>query len=321
MVSATAVRYGSDPRLIDTDDDDPPTGNRPNTSPSHPCSNVKLDKRASLDIAAYVATAGEEYGVELYDAPRFSMGNDEWTVETWFQMGTDMDGDIFVFESDISDCYGLSIEEGYPVGKIYKQNVAEPTVKVGGKAAPDAVQIPQLEQGKWYHLALVWTPTKHSFQLYLDGISMIAVQTQAEADIGAGKAYLAKNLSDGFIDEFRVWKEARSKKELNRWLYDIIPTHNTIDKEFSNANQLASQLVPSPYSCSQVPAWNVANVYEYADLLVTYYRFDDGGIRAEDFAKMGREYSIDILGAFTSDEYALALTMKTATRFPNGGSN
>jgi hypothetical protein len=300
------MRYGSDPRLIDTDDDEFTDKEEidANTSPSHPCSNVKLDKRASLDIAAYVATAGDEYGVELYDAPRFSMGNDEWTVETWFQMGTDMDGDIFVFESDISDCYGLSIEEGYPVGKIYKQNVAEPTVKVGGKAAPDAVQIPQLEQGKWYHLALVWTPTKHSFQLYLDGISMIAVQTQAEADIGAGKAYLAKNLSDGFIDEFRVWKEARSKKELNRWLYDIIPTHNTIDKEFSNANQLASQLVPSPYSCSQVPAWNVANVYEYADLLVTYYRFDDGGIRAEDFAKMGREYSIDILGAFTSDEYA-----------------
>ena len=217
------------------------------TSPVHPSSRSNFAS-SSLDLAKFKAATGAS-GVTVKYPDRFLFGEGAWTIEAWFQRGADLDGDLFRYESYNADSFRLGIENGYPVGAIF--NTGGDLIRVGGEMNVDGPDMARLAEGEWNHLALVWAPEQHSLRLYVNGISMVARQTLTKPLIGAGEAFIGKGLDDGYLDEIRIWGEARSEAEIDRWLNEVIPTRDTINTGRYSAmlyNQLAGMpgVVPAP---------------------------------------------------------------------------
>ncbi|NLF17945.1 MAG: hypothetical protein GX595_11955, partial [Lentisphaerae bacterium] len=277
--------HGADPRLTDSDDDgyDDKAEVDAATSPVHPMSRPNF-KPASLDLAALAAQTASR-GLEIPHPERFAFGQTAWTLETWYRAAADVTtqtGSFLLYEGVNGQSFSFGLEDGAPVGRIFSGTAD--VVKVGGSAAVPAVPV-----GSWHHLAVVWAPADNSLRLYRDGILLIAQQTLAVPTIAAGNAWVGRDLTSGHLDEIRVWGEARTEQELNRWRDEIIPTYETIDTGSFSPQLALQELIPdadNPFASR--------TIYLYSDVLRLYYRFDDAGLLAEDFR------------AFRDEDYALA---------------
>ncbi|NOY80376.1 MAG: hypothetical protein GXP31_05145, partial [Kiritimatiellaeota bacterium] len=213
--------------------------------------------RKALNLAIPAQAMGAAWrGIALPKSGRFDTHGGPVTIETWFQRKNDSDGVIAVYRIGDLSAIELGIENGRPYGLF--ETAGANTWKVGG----DGIA-PELPESEWRHLAVVFNPdqtnapNKMALTLYIDAVAVSAITTDEIPVFGSGTFYLGgdgatdplRTLSDGFLDEVRVWGQARSDILLQQF-----------SKEFI-------------YSPPGPPNTN----------LLAYYRFDDGGMSIEDF--------------------------------------
>jgi Mg-chelatase subunit ChlD len=300
--------YSSDPGNADTDDDGVSDGVEIEnvTSPWHPMSVYSTNKsllnlaeRKSLDMGAtddlgievpvreevvsYEFWTGEQL---ITTSNRFAVGTNGWTMEAWIRPGTDGNGDIFVFEAAEGDSFRLSLTNGSPHGVIYD---SEGTIVDVGGVTNGMEGASALVSNKWTHLAIVWAPQDNSFRMYEDGVLMIARNTLKVADIVEGRAHIARNFDDGYLDEVRFWDMARETKTIEAWYEKLFPAPGYVEPppdgwvpphvgpRRSDATKIRNDIDNLPFYRA---------TYEYGQPLALYYRFDDGGEYIEDFAHL-----------------------------------
>ncbi|MBT7164140.1 MAG: hypothetical protein HN904_15265, partial [Victivallales bacterium] len=246
-----------------------------------PAEDEKFDGR--IPTLAYAGTSvWVDAGTNLI-ADDAQENDSDTDVEPFVKEGTTaVPADLFVYEGVNGDSFSLSLENGAPKGRIY--NATGDVVAVGGQDA-----VPPLAPNRWHHLALVWAPDDNSLRLYRNSILLIANQTLAEPTVAAGKPILARNLGTGYLDEVRVWAEARTELEIERWQDNLIPTYQSIDALNPRNNGTFNAFLGNQ---ELQPDWSFAfadSIYTYSDLLLLYYRFDDAGGFTEDFRAFGDE--------------------------------
>ncbi|NCC50956.1 MAG: VWA domain-containing protein, partial [Spartobacteria bacterium] len=276
--------YMTDPMRIDTDEDGVNDQMEIHnlTHPLHPMSSTNYAER-SLDISV-------RNSVALQDADRFLVRTNGWTVECWIYPETDGNGELFSLgQVGSHTSFRVGLENYRPIGRIYLGTNTEPMVVAGGTnlmptANPALGTIQQLPVGEWSHVAYVWAPERNSFEVYINGLLLIAQEKQARPDFADGPAMLLENLADGYLDEIRVWDYARTRTEISYW-------HN--------------RLVPAPW---------VIDISTYAEKLVMYYRFDDDSTNLVDFAHMPK--ADDRAGIFHGTNYFIAGPVSMTTSNP-----
>ncbi|MEI6971067.1 MAG: LamG-like jellyroll fold domain-containing protein [bacterium] len=130
----------------------------------------------------------------------------------------------------------------------------------------------EIPTNRWTHLAGAWDPALNSLSLYVDGI--FVQEQQIFEECVSSRNYYCTNAPtigrspDGSfvgevqIDEVRIWNIARSQTEVEQFRTQLVPQNNMN--------------------------------------LVAYYRFDDGGTKAEDFTRKAKH---GLLGAYSQDNY------------------
>ena len=158
------------------------------------------------------------------------------------------------------------------------------------------VMSPELPTNRWIHLAGVWDEANNSLSLYVDGV-FVQAQRIVEAAMSGYLYPSASQPTIGFsadgsfanrlmMDEIRIWGVPRTQENLEQYRTKLLP-------------------------------WNAAG-------LLAYYRFDDGGATAEDFARkaqnglftaVNRNYTFGDFGyalrtngfRFVTNDYAMVL--------------
>lgn len=215
--------------------------------------------RKALNLAVPAAGMGSYgwEGIRLPQSSRFDPQGGLVTIETWFRRGADTDGVIACYRVNGLSAIELGIEDGRPYGLFHTAGGV--LWKEGGAGVTG-----RLPEGGWHHLAVVINPANTavanamSLTLYVDTAVIVANTTEEIAVFGDGDFYIGgdgtladgRRLSDGCIDEFRVWLSARSETQLHAFKNQLLP---------------APTLTGSPTN------------------LMAYYRFDDGGLSIEDF--------------------------------------
>ncbi len=272
--NAGEQRWLTDPRLPDSDADGWTDYEEVNagTSPRHPMSRSDFAP-GSLNAAD---TPNPAVGIVVPEPDRFQFGDQPWTVETWyFATQAGVTGDLFTYMGLNGESFRLGLTNGVPFGHIYSSGGT--VAYVGGTNT-----VPALRTNEWHHLALSWSPNDNSFRLFRDGFLLIAQITLARPNIAIGDAYLARGLTSGYIDEFRIWAEARTGEEIERWKHELIPSYEIVDAGDFSGFLYVQELQPPASTFS-----SVSSIYTYTDdvLLRAYYRFDDGGPQVEDFSR------------------------------------
>ncbi len=259
--------YFTDRLNQDTDDDgvdDKAEMTRDLTSPVHPMSSTNFHER-SLDMGRVPAA-----GMPVPSANRYYVGSAGWTVETWIRPGADGNGLIFGLTNATDGQEFMVMLENYrPKAQIL--SASNVMVTVGGVGQFGSIQ--QLPRDEWSHVACVWAPERDSFELYLNGLLLIAQQTLANPNFKSGRAVVAQGFADGYLDEFRTWPYARSADEVSYWF---------------------NRLFPAPSSYVQTPLYGTVN---------TYFRFDDAGKSLVDFA-----YLPELVTGFAGTNYFVRFT-------------
>jgi len=246
--------YLTDPARRDTDDDgvnDQSEVARDLTNPRHPMSVSNFYER-SLNLAAIPTN-----GFLLPKQDRFIFGTNGWTVECWVWPGTDGDGELFSFNrSGTNNGFWVGLENYRPKPQLL--NGTNVLVTAGGVGANGSIQ--QLSPNQWMHVAYVWSPLNRSLNIYLDGVLLIAQMTYANPAFNGGQAWFMRGLTNGYVDEFRVWNYDRTWDELSYW-------HN--------------RYFPAISGYVQAPIYGIP--------LLAYYRFDDDASNIVDFAHLPRK--------------------------------
>ena len=296
--------YKTDPGKADTDNDGVSDGKEveKSTNPLHPMSvfsddpNLRnLAQPRSLNLVDM--SSG---GVELPEPDRFGfVTTNGWTIELWFNMGTDTNGTFFAFEGRDGDSIDFSLYNGTPCGRIISSDGTEKAV-VGGPLFQGEGVLP-LPKNRWIHLALVWAP--QSFQIYRNGELLVAQQTDYQPAEGSGRAFLARGFADGYLDEVRIWNRVREADEIADWFERIYPAPGYVSA--GKVGTIPTRMVSGIYRYNAylysigdyderlAQAWKPS--YRYGQPLVAYYRFDDAGAFIEDFAALNdAAYYLDV---------------------------
>ncbi|MCE9615013.1 MAG: S8 family serine peptidase [Lentisphaerae bacterium] len=272
--NAGEERWLTDPQQIDSDDDgwtDRQEVDR-GTSPRHPMSRPDYAS-ASFDASTNPSPAT---GVAIPESSRFQFGGSAWTIETWYYpTQADITGDIFTYVGLNGESFRMGLTNGVPIGQIYSG--AGIIASVGGTNT-----VPPLQTNEWQHLAISFSPSDNTFRLFRDGFLLIAQITLARPNIVMGDAYLGRGLTAGYVDELRVWAEARSGNELERWQHDLVPSFEIVDAGPFSGFLYTQELLPVAPPAPVDGYW--PTIYKYTDLMRLYYRFDDGGPMVEDFS-------------------------------------
>ncbi len=277
---------GSNPALIDTDDDgylDGAAGEydlnyelQP-TNPRYSMSQPNFTQK-SLDLSVPAAAMGAYWnGIRLPDSARFRHDRAAMTIETWFRRGNDLNGVIGAFRVNNRSVIELGIEDGRPYalfttdrGTIYK---------AGGKTASGV-----LPKDEWHYLAAVFDDQALSIALYVDTVLMFSRTTEETPLPGDGAFYMGGDgsvaadrvLTDGRLDEYRVWTVARQQVALEAFKYQLI-------QEGADSS------------------------------LAAYYRFDDGGLSIEDFQHPIRGDGLGYAWALKASDYGVNATDANGT--------
>ena len=157
---------------------------------------------------------------------------------------------------------------------------------------------PVLPTNEWVYLAGVWDPTENNLGLYVNGIFVLEQRIYEGALSGylfgsVTNISLAKSMNNTFadqlqMDEIRIWTTARTRDELEMYRRCLVPQTN--------------------------------------EHLAAYYRFDDGGATAEDFARKAKNTRLNAVQTdyyFGDMGYALqgGFMMSTANVSPVVGAD
>lgn len=209
-------------------------------------------------------------GIEIHDPETYPGGGyrplihtRNWTLECHVKlMQTNMNGYIL-------NCYGydsnniswrLELSNNVPILK--SETLGGFQYNVSG---------PSIPTNKWVHIAGMFDTDENSMAIYIDGVFVQEQRIYQELLSGYNFACFAPptigTSEDGsfvnklYIDEIRIWEIARTAEDIEEYRNKlVVPTHSN---------------------------------------LVAYYRFDDGGVMAEDFARRAKS---GLIGADT-DEY------------------
>jgi hypothetical protein len=271
--------YKTDPLYADTDEDGVVDGTEVTdiTDPLHPMSSRNYVER-SLNCAL---AATNSFRVPYPE--RFYVGTNGWTVEYWIRPGADGHGRIFALSPTGSLAragFWVGLENFRPKGAIFNGTNSAVLVSAGGTNVNTSLgDIQQLPQNVWSHVAHVWAPERNSFEVYINGVLLIAQETPVEADFSSGAAYFAQDLANGYVDEVRVWNYDRTREEVSYWF---------------------NRIFPAPSSYVMTPS--------YGTTLALYYRFDNGGTNVNDFAKLNnRDYYITGASGMMASNQAICL--------------
>jgi hypothetical protein len=200
--------YGTNPGLLDTDDDGysdgdelrwqvhtPAPDGRTLTSPVYSRS-PEIQRSLVCDGTAVVLPG--RTGLERED--RFNMTN--WTVECWVRPEGIQTGDIVVRTTgDGQKTFGLSLDNNKPV--------LEFTTVTGNRVVVGDALGRAIATNTWTHLAGTWDPATDSLKLYVNGLFVQSQACMEECVLGRGTV----RVGDGFvghIDELRIWDAVRS---------------------------------------------------------------------------------------------------------------
>lgn len=124
---------------------------------------------------------------------------------------------------------------------------------------------PGLPTNRWIHLAGVWDHAQNSLSLYVDGVfeqqQRVYQEAQSSRPFGSadpvriGSSEDASFVDNLLMDEIRIWGTARTATEIETYRRQLVP--------------------------------------QTSDWLQAYYRFDDGGVTAENFARKARNSLLD----------------------------
>ncbi len=242
-------RLGSHPMRIDTDDDGINDGVEVQSG-SHPAfSDSPCLTNKSMRLNGIAA-----YRIPSPDRDRSRFNSSAWTVEAWVRPDTAAQtGSLLRYAGTVYTngtlrdvlFYELGLDNGTPYVRMNTVMLVPVVSRVNGGI---------LTAGEWTHLAGVFDPVKNSLTLYLNGIAMASEQVIEDGLAGSataaaypGKAFIGSAGGvRGHVDEVRIWKQALSQDEIVAGIEHLVPAG---DKR-----------------------------------LICYFRFDDGGLTAEDYA-------------------------------------
>ncbi|MFT7489336.1 MAG: hypothetical protein ACI9OU_001738, partial [Candidatus Promineifilaceae bacterium] len=203
----------------------------------------------SLDLSL-VGVPGA--GITMPAPYRFDRSGLDWTVELRAQMGSDVDGHLISYEhAQGTYQFDLGLNGGAPYLRV--SDAATGTNLYVSAAGP----IPDAD---WHRIAARWEAATGKLTFWVDAMvfeTELLVAMPGDGDVpgvpafGSGWARIGADLTDGYIDEVKIWNKALS---------DI-------------------EMAADEFSLSQA---------DDASLLA-YYRFDDGGDDVEDFAQRWAE--------------------------------
>ncbi len=264
-------RLGSHPMRVDTDDDGISDGAEVQRG-SHPAfSDSPLETLKSMRLNGMTACQ-----IPSPDKNRTRFNSAAWTVEAWVRPDTAAQtGPLVRYAGWVYTngaqrevvFYELGLTGGTPYVRMDTAMFAPIVARVNGGVLP---------AGEWSHLAGVFDPDNNALTLYLNGIAMASLQVMVEGLAGSasaaafpGKAFIGSAGGVvGNIDEIRIWKQALTQDEVVAGIEHLVP-----------AGALG---------------------------LISYFRFDDGGLTAEDSA-----YPIRPPIAFASSRVAWTGSLET----------
>ena len=241
-------KLGSHPSRTDTDDDGIADGTevQNGTNPAFSDSPSGILRSMVLD--------GKTHQIPSPSVNPKRFNSSAWTVEAWVRPGTtSQTGSLIRYAGKVytngiaADVvfYELGLNNGIPYIRMDTTALQPVVCQVSGRVLPAA---------EWTHLAGVFDPDNKALTLYVNGVSMASKQVLMSGLAGSetaklfpGKAYIGS--ADGVIgniDEVRIWKTALSQAEVVNGIQHLVAAGNK--------------------------------------KLICYFRFDDGGLTAEDFA-------------------------------------
>ena len=249
LTNIDEYRMGSHPMRVDTDDDGINDGVEVRSG-SNPAFSDSPDGR--LKSMRLNGTATYRIPAPEFDRKRFN--NASWTVETWVRPDTaTQTGPLVKYAGIVSPngilhdvvFYELGLDNGVPYVRMDTGMQSPVASRVNGGA---------LVAGEWTHVAGVFDAKKNALTLYLNGIGVASLLVSesglagsATANATPGKAFIGSvGGVSGNIDELRIWKQALTQDDILAGIAHLVPAG---DKR-----------------------------------LVCYFRFDDGGLTAEDYA-------------------------------------
>lgn len=283
----------------------------------------------------------------------------DWTIECYVKLlGQNLNGDLFHFQtragSKSRTVYRLALSNNVPRASSQLE---------GGTLK--TVQANPLPTNRWIHLAVVWSHTKNSLGLYVDGLLYMSTPSVGEcfsrfmfpATNNLCLAYSpdASFVGNLILDEVRIWGVARSAEQITTFASRLPPCRNGDDVWINTESQqyyveTDTVIVNGGSLFNGEPGIPLANVFQKEgnfwidngdgqfnaaidtllaaeasltegmagtsvgnvlwndkdndgvfsrDSLLAYYRFDDGGATAEDFARRAKS---GLMGA-TSEEF------------------
>ena len=259
---------------LDTDDDGIPdaleiqqeySSGVVGSSPVHSMS--PFVRRAALITAAAGISVPDPEGSSL-DGYRADMHGRDWTLECYVKiLAAGRSGYLVKIPGPLGlagrvdlTC-ALSLSNDVPVASF--QTAGGFLYSVAGLALPT---------GQWTHVAGVWDQTRNTLALYVDGIFVQEARIYQEGvarydyscdkppTVGESSAGPASFANALMIDEVRIWRTPRSAGQIEQYRRKLLPPNSTN--------------------------------------LLAYYRFDDGGATAEDFARRAKT---GLLGAPSTD--------------------
>ncbi len=261
--AAPSLPLGADPGN-DTDDDGYPDSeeiqqeyylSRVGTSPVHSMS--PLTRRAALVTAVAGVPVPDPEGGVYYLGYRPDFHARNWAIECYVKLlGDNLSGSLIrcgtgygmptAYTNRI--CFELGLSNSVPFVAFDTIGITNPTYRIQGLA---------LATNRWIHMAASWDQSRNTLGLYVDGIFAMERRFYEEAMSGhlfdlfeppvLGASTNGSFVNRLLIDEVRVWGRARGISEIEADRTRLI----------------------APTSTG----------------LLAYFRFDDGGVSAEDFTR------------------------------------
>lgn len=148
----------------------------------------------------------------------------------------------------------------------------------GSALTSKVTAITRLDNGTWYHLAIVYDASAGTAIPYIDTVAQ-TTQTSHKTSIYDGTADFtigarinagtANNFNDGLIDDVRVWSDVRTPTEISdNWQKEIVgdeaglvsywKLNNALTDENANANTLTNN--NSATFSTDIPVWQTSAV-------------------------------------------------------------
>ena len=261
---------GTDPNQADTDDDgiaDDVEVGPGTTAPSHPLFSMSRGRGTPAQQAAKSLDVSSATGDLLPPHPeRFENTEASWTLEIHVKLAGDSEGELLTCNVPAGDQFKLELVDSGKPNISFTDTTGIPRSLKADTTLDDGTA--GAADNVWHYVAAVWDGGAQELVLVVDGLIFGPVGADFGNNVvpvtGVGTVQVGKDLDDGWLDEIQIWSTPRL-------VTDLAESHQVMARARS------------------------------ANLLL-YYRFDDGGLTAEDYAHRGNpDYNLTNV-AFAVDD-------------------